>query len=208
MNLIFLGPPGVGKGTIAKKVGKKRGIPQISTGDLLRAAVKEGTPLGKNAKEYMDAGKLVPDSLVILLLKDRLVKDDCFSGYILDGFPRNISQAQALARGNVKIDHVLNFIATGAMVIERISGRRTCKGCNAIYHIRNIPPKVEGVCDRCGAELFQREDDKLEKVKERLEVYMEQTAPLIDFYKKKGMLVDIETDQPIPGIVADVLKAI
>lgn len=206
MNLIFLGPPGVGKGTIAKHIVKEKGIPQISTGDLLRAAVKEESELGKIAQEYMGSGKLVPDELVIGLLKDRIAKDDCQNGFILDGFPRTIPQAEALIKSNVQIDKVLNFKASDELVIGRISGRRTCKKCNAIYHIRNIPPKVEGICDKCGGELFQREDDKPEKVKLRLEVYREQTAPLIDYYKEKGILADIKTEQPIPEIVADVMK--
>jgi len=208
MNLIFLGPPGVGKGTIAKEIVKEKGIPQISTGDLLRAAVKEGTALGKQAKGYMDAGKLVPDELVIGLLKERITHADCKKGFILDGFPRTIPQAEALDKSGVKIDRVLNFIANDKTVISRIAGRRTCKQCQAIYHIPNIPSKVEGICDKCGGELFQRDDDKPEAVKKRLEVYKKQTAPLIDFYKKKRLLVDIKTEQPIPGIVSDVIKRI
>jgi adenylate kinase len=208
MNLIFLGPPGVGKGTIAKHIVKEKGIPQISTGDLLRAAVKEQSELGKQAKEYMDSGKLVPDELVIGLLKDRIAKEDCKNGFILDGFPRTIPQAEALESSDVQINKVLNFKASDELVIDRISGRRTCKGCNAIYHIRNIPPNVEGVCDKCGGELFQRDDDKPEKVKKRLEVYREQTEPLIGFYKEKGILVDIETEKPVPEIVQDTLNQI
>lgn len=207
MNLIFLGPPGVGKGTIAKDVVKAKNIPQISTGDLLRAAVKEGSELGKKAKEFMDSGKLVPDELVINLLKERIKKDDCKHGFILDGFPRTIPQAEAL-EGNVEINKVINFKATDETVISRISGRRTCKKCSAIYHIKNIPPKVEGVCDKCGGELYQREDDKEETVKKRLETYKQQTAPLIDFYRKKGILADVETEKPIPEIVKDTMAAI
>ena len=207
MNLIFLGPPGVGKGTIAKDIVKEKGIPQISTGDLLRAAVKEGSELGIKAKEYMDAGKLVPDELVIELLKNRISQDDCKNGFILDGFPRTIIQAKAL-EGEVKIDKVLNFKALDETIIQRLSGRRTCKKCNAIYHIENIPPKKEGICDKCNGELFQRDDDKPEAIKKRLEVYQEQTEPLIEHYNKKGILVDIETEQPIPEIVKDTLAAI
>ncbi|MFH1324245.1 MAG: adenylate kinase [Nanoarchaeota archaeon] len=207
MNLIFLGPPGVGKGTIAKDVVKAKNIPQISTGDLLRAAVKEGSELGKKAKEFMDSGKLVPDELAINLLKERIKKDDCKHGFILDGFPRTIPQAEAL-EGNVEINKVINFKATDETVISRISGRRTCKKCSAIYHIKNIPPKVEGVCDKCGGELYQREDDKEETVKKRLETYKQQTAPLIDFYRKKGILADVETEKPIPEIVKDTMAAI
>jgi adenylate kinase len=208
MNLIFLGPPGVGKGTVAKYVMEAKGIPQISTGDLLRAAVKKGSTLGKQAKEYMESGRLVPDKLVIGLLKDRITEDDCKNGFILDGFPRTIPQAKALEESNVKIDKVMNFIASDRTVIERISGRRTCKKCNAIYHIKNIPPKVEGVCDKCGGELFQRDDDKPEKVQKRLEVYKEQTEPLIEFYKGKGILIDIKTEQSLDKIVGEVMRQI
>ena len=204
MNLIFLGPPGVGKGTVAKRLWGKNGIPQISTGDLLRAAVKEGTGLGKKAKGYMDAGKLVPDDLVIDLLKQRISRDDCKNGFVLDGFPRTIPQAEALDKSNVVIGKVLNFKAKENTVIERISGRRTCKKCGAIYHVKNIPPKVEGICDKCGGELFQRDDDKIEAVRKRLEVYKEQTAPLIDYYKKKKILIDIETEKPLDEILKDV----
>ena len=204
MNLIFLGPPGVSKGTVAKRLWGKNGIPQISTGDLLRAAVKEGTGLGKKAKGYMDAGKLVPDDLVIDLLKQRISRDDCKNGFVLDGFPRTIPQAEALDKSNVVIGKVLNFKAKENTVIERISGRRTCKKCGAIYHVKNIPPKVEGICDKCGGELFQRDDDKIEAVRKRLEVYKEQTAPLIDYYKKKKILIDIETEKPLDEILKDV----
>lgn len=208
MNLIFLGPPGVGKGTIAKEVVKKRNIPQISTGDLLRAAVKEGSGLGKKAKEFMDAGKLVPDDLVINLLKERITADDCRKGFILDGFPRTIPQAKALEESGVKIDRALNFRASEETIIQRISGRRTCRKCSAIFHVANIPPKEGGICDKCGGELFQRDDDKEKAVRKRLAVYKEQTAPLIDFYKDKNLLVTIETEKPIPEITKDTLAAL
>jgi adenylate kinase len=208
MNLIFLGPPGVGKGTVAKHVTKEKSIPQISTGDLLRAAVKQGSELGKQAKEYMDSGKLVPDNLIINLMKERILEDDCKNGFILDGFPRTIPQAEALNNSDVKIDQVLNFKAKEETIIQRLSGRRTCKSCNAIFHITNIPPKTEGICDKCQGELFQRDDDKPEAIKKRLEVYKQQTEPLIEFYKKEEILTDIETEQPIPGIVKDTLAVI
>ncbi|HZX45085.1 MAG TPA: adenylate kinase [Candidatus Nanoarchaeia archaeon] len=207
MNLVFLGPPGVGKGTVAKDVVKVKGIPQISTGDLLRAAVKKGTSIGKKAKRYMDEGKLVPDDLVIGLLKDRILEGDCGDGFILDGFPRTIPQAEALEQ-DIEIDKVINFKASDEMIILRTSGRRVCRNCGAIYHIKNIPPKVPGKCDKCGGELYQREDDNEETVKKRLEVYRQETAPLIEYYRKKGLLIDVETEQPLPQIVADTLKAI
>ncbi len=208
MNLIFLGPPGVGKGTIAKEIVKEKGIPQISTGDLLRATVKKGSELGKKAKTYMDTGKLVPDDLVIDLLKQRIAQDESKDGFILDGFPRTIPQAEALDKSNVKIDKVLNFKATEKTIIERISGRRTCKKCGAIFHIKNIPPKVEGICDKCGGELYRRDDDKPKTIKKRLKTYKEQTKPLINYYAKKGLLVNIETKKPISEIVKDALAKI
>lgn len=208
MNLIFLGPPGVGKGTIAKMLVEKEHIPQISTGDLLREAVKESNKLGLKAKSYMDAGKLVPDELVIKLLKERISKDDCRKGFILDGFPRTIAQAESLDDSNIKIDKVLNFKANKETIIQRLSGRRTCKKCNAIYHIENIPPEKEGICDKCGGELFQRDDDKPEAIKKRLEVYKQQTEPLIDFYAEKGSIVDVETDKPLDEIFDDVVAVI
>ncbi len=208
MNLIFLGPPGVGKGTVAKLLLKDLAIPQISTGDLLREAVKENSPLGKEAKSYMDSGKLVPDNLVIDLIKKRISNEDCKKGFILDGFPRTIPQAESLEINNIKIDKVLNFIASKKTIIERLSGRRICKNCNAIYHIKNIPPKKEGVCDKCGGKLIQRDDDKPEAIERRLEVYKKQTEPLIEYYKKKGILVDIDTERPLPNILNDVLNAV
>jgi len=208
MNLIFLGPPGVGKGTVAKYFVKEHNIPQISTGDLLRASIKEGSELGKQAKSYMDAGKLVPDEIVINLIRERISKEDCKNGFILDGFPRTIPQAEALDSSAIVIDKVLNFVATEKTIIFRISGRRTCKKCNAIYHTTNIPPKIKGKCDKCKGELFQRSDDKPEAVKKRLEIYSQQTQPLIDYYKKRGILVDIDTEQPLDKIVNDSLTAV
>jgi adenylate kinase len=207
MNLIFLGPPGVGKGTVAKYVAKEKNIPQLSAGDLLRAAVKEGSELGKQSKGYMDSGKLVPDNMIINPMKERISKDDCKNGFILDGFPRTVPQAKSL-EGEVKIDKVLNFKAKGETIIQRLSGRRNCKACGAIFHITNIPPKTEGICDKCGGELFQRDDDKPDAIKKRLEVYKQQTEPLIEFFQKEGIIADIETEQPIPEIVKDTLAAI
>src|SRR4030042_3367553 len=190
MRIVLLGAPGAGKGTQAKKLIEKNGIPQISTGDLLRAAVSAGTALGKEAKSYMDKGELVPDSVVLGMVGERLKQDDCKKGYILDGFPRNTAQAEALD----KMLAALNMSLTGAVSVDvpfedlmkRLTGRRTCKACGQMYNIYFNAPKKEGACDKCGGELFQRDDDKEETIKKRLEVYNAQTAPLMDYYGKKG----------------------
>jgi adenylate kinase len=192
MNLIFLGAPGAGKGTLATLLSKDYGIPQISTGDLFRAAVKEGSELGKKVKGIMEKGELVPDSLTVELVKERLGKPDAQQGYILDGFPRTVAQADALAEFQ-KIDAVINFSISDELVIRRLSGRRVCRSCGAIYHIENMPPKVEGTCDRCGGELYIRDDDKIESIKNRLRVYKEQTEPLIAYYREKELLREIDS---------------
>ncbi len=196
MKIIMLGAPGAGKGTHAKKITEKFGIPAISTGDIFRENIKNGTELGKKAKEYMDAGNLVPDELVCDLVVDRLKQDDCKKGYILDGFPRTIPQAEALtaalAKDNDAIDYALEIFLEDQAIIDRMSGRRVCKSCGATYHVVNIPPKTEGVCDECDGELIVRDDDAPETVKKRLDVYHEQTAPLIDYYKKQGILKVID----------------
>ena len=196
MKIIMLGAPGAGKGTHAKKITEKFGIPAISTGDIFRENIKNGTELGKKAKEYMDAGNLVPDELVCDLVVDRLKQDDCKNGYILDGFPRTIPQAEALTAGLAKnddaIDYALEIFIEDQAIIDRMSGRRVCKSCGATYHVVNIPPKTEGVCDECDGELIVRDDDAPETVKKRLDVYHEQTAPLIDYYKKQGILKVID----------------
>ena len=193
MKIIMLGAPGAGKGTHAKKITEKFGIPAISTGDIFRENIKNGTELGKKAKEYMDAGNLVPDELVCDLVVDRLKQDDCKNGYILDGFPRTIPQAEALtaalAKDDDAIDYALEIFIEDQAIIDRMSGRRVCKSCGATYHVVNIPPKTEGVCD---GELIVRDDDAPETVKKRLDVYHEQTAPLIDYYKKQGILKVID----------------
>lgn len=207
MKVIFLGPPGVGKGTVATRVKDKLGIIQISTGDILREEVKKESDLGKKAKEYMDEGQLVPDEIVIKIIKRRVQKEDAREGFILDGFPRTIPQAEAL-EGEIEIDKVINFEAPEEVIIKRLSGRRVCSECGAIYHIKNIPPKKEGVCDKCGGELIQRDDDKPEAIKERLEVYKEQTEPLIDFYKKRNLLVTVDADQELNKIIEDTLKVL
>ena len=196
MKIIMLGAPGAGKGTHAKKITEKFGIPAISTGDIFRENIKNGTELGKKAKEYMDAGNLVPDELVCDLVVDRLKQDDCKNGYILDGFPRIIPQAEALtaalAKDDDAIDYALEIFLEDQAIIDRMSGRRVCKSCGATYHVVNIPPKTEGVCDECDGELIVRDDDAPETVKKRLDVYHEQTAPLIDYYKKQGILKVID----------------
>ncbi len=194
MNIILLGPPGAGKGTQAAKIIQKYRIPQISTGDILRAAVREGTELGKKAKEYMDAGKLVPDEIVIGIIKERLSQDDCKNGYILDGFPRTVNQAKALDdmlnKMGSQIDYVICIDVPEEELVKRITGRRMCKDCGAVYHIINNPPKVDGVCDKCGGELYQRDDDKEETVRNRIKVYKEQTEPLIEYYKDKVKMIN------------------
>ncbi len=208
MNIIMLGPPGAGKGTQAQMLAEKYGIPQISTGDILRAAVAEGTELGKKAKEYMDKGQLVPDEVVIGIVKERLSKPDCEKGFILDGFPRTVAQAEALdgilKEMGKKIDYVINIVVPDEEILKRLTGRRTCKVCGAMYHIIYNPPKVEGKCDKCGGDLYQRDDDKEETIKNRLSVYHSQTAPLIDYYRKKGVLIDIDGAKDIKTIFQDI----
>ncbi|MGB9710161.1 MAG: adenylate kinase [Thermodesulfovibrio sp.] len=208
MRLVFLGAPGAGKGTQAKKLVEKYGIPQISTGDLLRAAVAQGTPLGKEAKAYMDKGELVPDSVVLGMVKERLAQDDCKKGFILDGFPRNVAQAEALdkmlAEMNIPLDLALNLDVPFDDLMKRLTGRRTCKSCGQMYNIYFSPPKVDGKCDKCGGELFQRDDDKEETIRKRLEVYRAQTEPLIDYYSKKGILKTVSGTGSIDEIFSSI----
>ena len=191
MNFIFLGPPGAGKGTLAKQVAETYNIPHISTGDIFRANIKNQTPLGVKVKAIIDAGGLVSDDITCELVKNRLAEPDAKNGYILDGFPRTIPQAEALATFST-VDAAVNFAIPDADVIERLGGRCVCKGCGAPYNTTSAPPKVAGVCDKCGGELYTRDDDKPEAIKHRLDVYREATAPLIDFYKGKNLLVDID----------------
>ena len=208
MNFIFLGPPGAGKGTLAADVAEEYKIPQISTGDIFRENIKNQTELGKKVKAIMDAGGLVSDDVVLEIVEDRLKKDDCKNGFILDGFPRTIPQAEcldkALAEMNDGMDYAINVDVPDENIISRMGGRRACVGCGATYHIVNIPSKVEGICDRCGGELILRDDDKPETVKKRLDVYHEQTQPLIDYYTKKGIIKDVDGTMDME----DVFKAI
>lgn len=199
MKLILLGAPGAGKGTQAKKIVAEFGIPQISTGDILRKAVADGTPLGTEAKKYMEAGKLVPDEVIIGLMKDRLQEDDCKDGFILDGFPRTVEQAEALGE-TTEIDAVINIEVDMDSLVERITGRRSCPKCGAVYHIKFNPPKVEGICDACGSTLIQREDDREETVRKRLDTYMRQTSPLIEYYAEKGILKTVGGNGSIDDI--------
>lgn len=212
MRLILLGPPGAGKGTQAANIVKEYSIPHISTGDIFRKNIKEGTDLGIKAKEYMDKGLLVPDELVVAIVKDRLTEDDCKKGFLLDGFPRTINQADALDKEltdlGYKLDKVINIDVDKEELIERAVGRRVCKDCGATYHIKFNAPKVENTCDVCGGELIQRKDDTLETVSKRIEVYLEQTQPLIDYYEKKGILVNIDGKQDIDKVFKDIVMAL
>jgi len=207
MNLIFLGPPGAGKGTLAVRAVEILGVPQISTGSIFRAAIADGTPLGLKVKAIIDAGKLVDDETTIALVKERLTKDDVKKGYILDGFPRTIPQAEALA-GFSKVDNVINFDIPDSGVLERLGGRRVCRKCGYNFHAVFNKPKKEGVCDYCGGEVYIRDDDKSEAVQKRLEVYRAQTAPLIDYYRKKGLLLDIDAKPMVDEIVVNFKKAL
>ena len=195
-DLILMGPPGGGKGTQAQRLTDDLGIPQISTGDILRGAVREGTELGLKAKQFMDAGDLVPDDVIIGIVKDRLKEDDATKGFILDGFPRTVAQADALGHmlegAGRKIERVINFIVPDEEIVARITGRRMCRDCGATYHVKFDPPSKDGVCDKCGGELYQRDDDTEATVRKRLDVYRDQTAPLIDFYAKQDIVRDVE----------------
>ncbi|NLI68839.1 MAG: adenylate kinase [Bacilli bacterium] len=212
MYLILMGLPGAGKGTQAEMIKAKYNIPHISTGDMFRQAIKEGTELGKKAKAYMDEGALVPDEVTNGIVEERLAKSDCDNGFLLDGFPRTIAQAEALEaitkKLNKQIDYVIQVDVPAEKLIERLTGRRVCPSCGATYHVINKPPKTEGVCDNCGTELVQRDDDKEETVQKRLEVNIEQTQPLLDFYKEKGVLVTVDGDQPIDKVFEDIVAAI
>lgn len=212
LRTILLGPPGAGKGTQAAKIVEKYGIPHISTGDIFRENIKKGTALGKKAQEYMNRGELVPDDLVIEIATTRLLEDDCKNGFLLDGFPRTVYQAEKLDEflqsHDSKIDNVIDIAVGKDELIERLTGRRVCKSCGASFHVVNIPPKQEGICDYCGGELIQRADDNLETVTNRIDVYEDQTMPLIDYYEKAGTLTHIDGSTGLDNVFADIVSAL
>lgn len=207
LKLIIFGPPSAGKGTQAQRLSQRYGIPQIATGDLLREAVAKQTPLGVEIKSYLDSGRLGPDDLIVQLISDRVSKPDCASGYILDGFPRTMDQAEELDK-MTEVDIVLSIVVDMEQLVARAIGRRTCGKCAAVYHVSFNPPKAPGVCDRCGSGLIQRDDDKEDTVRNRLRIYMEQTAPLLEHFRMKGNLVDIDGSKGIEGVFDQMVEAI
>ena len=208
MKMILLGAPGAGKGTQAERLCKVLDIPTISTGNILRAAVKNGTPTGLKAKAFMDAGKLVPDEVIIGIITERLAEDDCKNGYILDGVPRTIAQAEAMEKAGINFDAVVSIEVADQVIMERMSGRRVCESCGASYHLVAVPPKVAGVCDSCGGKLVQRKDDAPETVKDRLEVYHKETEPLKDFYAQRGLLKSVENQPSVEATTEAILNAL
>jgi adenylate kinase len=208
MNILFMGPPGAGKGTQAERIVEQFGVPHISTGDAFRSAMKQGTPLGVKAKEYVDQGLLVPDEVTNGIVRDRLAEPDCERGFLLDGFPRTLAQAEALdqmlADMGRKIDHVINLKVDRSLLLARLTGRRICKSCGATYHVLFNPPKQEGVCDKCGGELYQRSDDTEEKVGTRLDEYTNKTAPLLTYYGNKGLLREVDGEKEIDTVTAEI----
>ncbi|WP_211749534.1 adenylate kinase [Paenibacillus sp. Marseille-Q4541] len=210
MNILFMGPPGAGKGTQAEAIVNEFGIPHISTGDAFRLAIKQGTPIGMKAKEYMDQGLLVPDDVTIGIVEERLQQPDCKKGFLLDGFPRTISQAEALdgilERLNTGLDHVINLKVDRDKLLARLTGRRLCKNCGSTYHVVFNPPKQEGICDKCGGELYQRSDDNEESVGTRLDEYINKTAPLLTFYENKGLLRQIDGEQEIHAVSQEIVS--
>ena len=208
MKLILLGAPGAGKGTQAEILSAKLGIPTISTGNILRAAIKDGTPVGLEAKSYMDAGKLVPDSVIIGIVAQRLEQPDCANGFILDGVPRTIGQAEALDKAGVAFDHVISIEISDGEIVDRMAGRRVCSSCGAPYHVKAKPPKQEGVCDSCGGPRVQRDDDKAETVLHRLEVYHAETEPLKGYYEGKGVLSPVANQATIEATTDVIMEAL
>lgn len=212
MRVILLGPPGAGKGTQAVSIAERFNIPHISTGDIFRKNIKEGTPLGIKAKSYMDKGALVPDTLVVEIVEDRLAEEDCKNGFLLDGFPRTTVQAQeldkVLAKMNTSLTKVINIHVEPGILVERAVGRRICKNCAMAYHIKFNPSKVDGVCDKCSGELFQRTDDTEETVANRIKVYVDETSPLIEYYTDKGLIVNIDGKKDIEAVFADIIEGL
>ena len=208
MKLILLGAPGAGKGTQAERLCKQLNIPTISTGNILRTAIKDGTPTGLKAKSYMDAGKLVPDEVIIGIITERLAQEDCRNGYILDGVPRTIAQAAAMEKAGITFDAVISIKIADETIMQRMSGRRVCESCGASYHLVAVPPKTPGVCDNCGGKLVQRKDDAPETVKARLEVYHQETEPLKAFYKQRGLLKPVENQSTVEGTTEAILRAL
>ena len=208
MKLILLGAPGAGKGTQADILCKELDIPTISTGNILRAAIKNGTPTGMKAKAYMDAGKLVPDDVIIGIITERVAEDDCKNGYILDGVPRTIAQAESLEKAGIVFDDVISIEISDEVIMERMSGRRVCEHCGASYHLVAVPPKQEGICDKCGGKLVQRKDDAPETVKARLEVYHKETEPLKAFYAQRGLLKSVENQPSVAETSQAILHAL
>lgn len=207
MKLVIFGPPSAGKGTQAQKLSKRYGIPHVATGDLLREHVAKKTPIGMKVKEILDAGKLGPDDLIVEMIKERVSQPDCRKGYLLDGFPRTMNQARELEK-MTDIDLVLNIVVDPEVLVERAVGRRICPRCAAVYHVRFNPPKKDGICDKCGTPLIQRDDDREETIRRRLKVYQEQTAPLIEYYRSKGKLVDIDGSKGIEGVFEQLVDAV
>ena len=212
MRIILLGGPGVGKGTQAQRLAEKYNVPHISTGDILRQSVKDETEMGLMAKSYMDKGQLVPDDVVIGIVRDRLAQPDTEAGFIFDGFPRTVPQAQALdnliAKLGMPLDAVVNIKASDSIIVKRLSGRRTCRDCQTVYHIVHSPPKEAGVCDRCGGQLYQRDDDKEETIRERLQVYSRQTSPLLGYYHDSGKLLEVPGDGAIEEVYANICNSL
>ena len=212
MKIILMGPPGAGKGTQAEKLVEVYQIPHISTGDMFRKAQKDGTELGLKAKSYMEQGQLVPDEVTVGIVKERLAEDDCKDGFLLDGFPRTVQQADALdgilKELGMTLDRVVNIEVDKAFLVDRLTGRRVCRACGATFHVTNKAPKVEGVCDKCGGELYKRNDDKIETVSNRLDVYAAQTAPLIEYYQSKGIMSSIDGSQSMEKVLADIRSAL
>lgn len=208
MKLILLGAPGAGKGTQAEKICEKFSIPQISTGNIIRAAMKQETEAGKKAQTFVNAGQLVPDAVVIEMVNERLKQDDCKNGFILDGFPRTVAQAEALEEMGVQIDAVVDIQVPDAVITDRLSGRKACLACGATYHMEFQPPKVEGKCDKCGADLVVRKDDQPETIQERLKVYHDQTQPLVDFYRTRGVLKEVDGTKPVEEVTESTLAVV